>query len=133
MIKLVLFILLNFISYNAYGDSFTLNCTMNSYGNTTNVNVAKSWVNPVSKFVINGEEATYHYSGKSLSGSAQDKGDRLKIYFDRTVSMKSGAGTKKVKANMIIDYFYESKKIAADWKFVGFKDLGTVWGVCEKD
>ena len=106
---------------------------MSNYGNTTNESVAKSWVNPTTKFVVNGNQATFYYSNQTLSGSSQDKGDRLKMYFSRTVTMKSGNSSKKVNANLVIDYFYESQKIAADWRFVGFRDLGTVWGKCTRD
>ena len=119
-------------SVSGYAKDITLNCEMTMYGNTTNVNVAKSWVNPTSEFEVNGNNATYYYSGKSLSGNAKDKGDRLKMYFSRMVSMKSGKSTKMVKANLVVDYFYGSKKIAADWRFVGFNDLGTVWGTCKE-
>jgi len=133
MKNFLIFIFFTLFSKNLFANEFTLNCNMDSYSNTTNVNVAKSWVNPNSKFTVNGSEATYHYSNRTLSGSAQDKGDKLKMYFSRTVTMKSGTRTQKVKANLIIDYFYSNNKIAADWKFVGFQDLGTVWGKCSKD
>ena len=129
----LVFIFVTIFSAYSYANDFTLNCDMTKYGNTTNENVAKSWVNPVSKFVVNGNDATYHYSNRTLSGSANDKGDKLKMYFSRTVSMKSGTGSKDVKADLIIDYFYKSQKIAADWKFLGYQDLGTVWGTCTKD
>ena len=120
-------------SFSSYAKDISLNCKMTMYGNTTNVNVAKSWVNPTSKFAVYGNDATYYFSGKSLSGSAKDKGDRLKMYFSRMVSMKSGSSSKMVKANLVIDYFYKSKKVAADWRFAGYNDLGTVWGTCEED
>ena len=124
--------LLIFPAYTKAND-FTLNCNMTKYANTTNEQVAKSWVNPSSKFVVNGNNATYYYSNNSLSGSAQDKGDKLKMYFSRTVKMRSGTSVKDVKADLIIDYFHKSQKIAADWRFVGYRDLGTVWGKCTKN
>ena len=133
MKKFLIFIILTLYSNCLYANQFTLNCNMSNYGNTTNESVAKSWVNPTTKFVVNGNQATFYYSNQTLSGSSQDKGDRLKMYFSRTVTMKSGNGSKKVNANLVIDYFYESQKIAADWRFVGFRDLGTVWGKCTRD
>ena len=119
-------------SFSSYAKDISLNCEMTKYGNTTNVNVAKSWVNPKSEFEVNGNNAIYYYSNKSLSGNAQDKGDRLKMYFSRPVSMTIQGSSKKVKANMVVDYFYDSKKIVIDWRFVGFKDLGGVWGTCKE-
>ena len=81
MYKLLLVISFLIFSYYSYANEVTLNCDMNKYSNTTNVKVAKSWVNPISKFVVNGNNATYYYSNNTLSGSAQDKGDKLKMYF----------------------------------------------------
>ena len=133
MQKLLILILFLITPHISYAKDMSLSCNMTSYGNTTNVNVAKSWVNPKSDFEISGNNSTYYYSNKSLSGNAIDKGDRLKMYFSRMVSMKSGNGSKQVKADMTVDYFYKNKKIAVDWSFVGYNNLGVVWGTCDEN
>ena len=81
MQKLLILILFLITPHISYAKDMSLSCNMTSYGNTTNVNVAKSWVNPKSDFEISGNNSTYYYSNKSLSGNAIDKGDRLKINY----------------------------------------------------